>query len=88
MYLFFRYNKPRFANDIALIKLNATVKFNDFVKPIEYSEVPVPDEAKIELSKHLFYYLLFFKGLNMKATILKDPKAELNVFSMSFGFFF
>lgn len=47
---FLRYNKPRFANDIALIKVNESIEFNNYAQPIEYTNVAVPDESVVELT--------------------------------------
>lgn len=33
-----QYDKPEFANDIALIRVKGEIQFNDKVQPIKYSE--------------------------------------------------
>ncbi|GAB0100224.1 Chymotrypsin-2 [Sergentomyia squamirostris] len=45
-----RYNKPNFANDVALIKLNSSVTFSDRVKAIDYDYRAVPNGAVIRLT--------------------------------------
>lgn len=44
------YNRPQFANDIAVIKLQNTIQFNEKVKPIELMRDEVPDGAELELT--------------------------------------
>lgn len=33
-----QYNKPPFANDIGLVRINGKIEFNDKVQPIKYSK--------------------------------------------------
>jgi len=45
-----RYNSPRYANDIGLIKINGEIQFNELVQPIEYSDTVVTDNSVLELT--------------------------------------
>ncbi|GAB0093335.1 Chymotrypsin-2 [Sergentomyia squamirostris] len=45
-----RYNKPNFANDIALIKLEETIKFTDRIKAIDYEYRTIPEDAVLKLT--------------------------------------
>uniref|UniRef100_A0A182PCT2 Apyrase n=1 Tax=Anopheles epiroticus TaxID=199890 RepID=A0A182PCT2_9DIPT len=47
-YVHSRYNKPPFHNDIALVKLKVPLQYNDFVQPIEYSELQLPVNASVK----------------------------------------
>lgn len=49
-----RYNHPRFANDIGLIKIKGNISFNENVRAIKYSEKAVPENATLELSKRFY----------------------------------
>lgn len=44
------YNRPAFANDIALVKLRKDLEFNDRVAPISYSYDEVDDGEELELT--------------------------------------
>ena len=44
------YNRPNFANDIALIRVHGPIVFTDKVQPIEYSSEEVPDGAVLQLT--------------------------------------
>lgn len=41
-----KYNKPLAANDIALIKINGTIEFDEKTQPIKYSDKIVGREAR------------------------------------------
>lgn len=45
-----KYNQPQFANDIALIKLNGQIEFNERVKPIELGKDEVEDGVELKLT--------------------------------------
>lgn len=45
-----QYDNPRFANDIALIRINGTIKFSTLVQPIEYSPKEVQSNSTLQLS--------------------------------------
>ncbi|XP_035910216.1 chymotrypsin-1-like [Anopheles stephensi] len=45
-----RYNQPKFHNDIALVKLNATLEYGEFVQPIAYSERELPENATLRMT--------------------------------------
>ncbi|XP_053661834.1 chymotrypsin-1 [Anopheles marshallii] len=45
-----RYNFPRFANDVGLVRLEKPVKFSDVVKSVEYSEKAVPANVTVRLT--------------------------------------
>jgi len=45
-----KYNQPSFANDIAVIRVQGSITFNDKVQPIEYSSEEVPDGAVLQLT--------------------------------------
>lgn len=44
------YNRPRFANDVAVIKVKGTIEFNDRVQPIAPSPDPVNDGDELLLT--------------------------------------
>lgn len=44
------HNHPRFANDVAVIRVKGTIQFNDLVQPIEYSPDEVPNGADVQLT--------------------------------------
>lgn len=41
-----KYNQPLAANDIGLIKIDGTIKFDDKVQPIKYSNKIVSQKAR------------------------------------------
>lgn len=53
-----RYNNPSYANDIALIRINGTIKFTTLVQPIDYSPKEVQPNATLQLSKVMLCLLL------------------------------
>lgn len=59
-----RYDQPRFANDIGLIRINGTINFTTSVQPIEYSPKEVQQNSTLKLSKSsrpmLFMYFNCF----------------------------
>lgn len=44
------FNRPAFANDVAVIRVNGSIEFNDRVQPIEYSPDEVPNDADVQLT--------------------------------------
>lgn len=44
------YNRPRFANDVAVIRVKETIEFNDRVQPIEPSNVQINDGDEVLLT--------------------------------------
>lgn len=42
-----QYNKPPFANDIGLVRINGKIEFNDKVQPIKYSKKFVKGGTKL-----------------------------------------
>lgn len=44
-----KYDKPEFANDIALIRVDGEIKFNDKVQPIKYSNKFVEADADVDI---------------------------------------
>lgn len=44
------YNNPRFAYDIAVIKLQEKIEFNKKTQPIELGKEEVPDRAQVQLT--------------------------------------
>lgn len=45
-----KYNRPPFANDIALIRVQSTIQFNENVQPIELLREEVADGAELQLT--------------------------------------
>lgn len=45
-----KHNEPVNHNDIALVKVNGTIEFNDKVQPIELDPNRVPDNASLTLT--------------------------------------
>lgn len=45
------FNQPLFANDIALILIDGSIKFSDKVKAIDYDSDRVPENVILQLSK-------------------------------------
>lgn len=45
-----KHNKPRFAYDIGVARIEETIEFNDKVKPIELSSEEVPEDAEVTLT--------------------------------------
>lgn len=41
-----KYNQPLASNDIGLIKINGTIKFDEKIQPIKYSSEMVDGEAR------------------------------------------
>lgn len=69
------YNRPRFANDVAVIRIQGTIEFNDRVQPIEPSSEAVQDGEEVILTGwgrirvscrfywlHLSFYLFIFEA--------------------------
>lgn len=44
------YNKPQFANDIAVFRVKGSIVFNDKVQPIELLKEEAPDKAAVQLT--------------------------------------
>ncbi|XP_031627817.1 trypsin-3-like [Contarinia nasturtii] len=44
------YNKPKFANDIAIFRIKGSIEFNEKVQPIELREDEVPDNGQVTLT--------------------------------------
>lgn len=44
------YDIPKLANDIAVVKLQTNIKFNEKIQPIELGTEVVPDDALIQLT--------------------------------------
>lgn len=44
------YNKPLYANDIAVIKLQGKIEFSEKVQPIELGEEDVPAGSQVQLT--------------------------------------
>lgn len=44
------YNSPPFANDIAVIELKKSIKFDEKTSPIELNDEEVPDGAQVQLT--------------------------------------
>lgn len=45
-----QYNKPPFANDIAVLKVRGEIEFNEKVQPIKYSADDVPAGTDAQLT--------------------------------------
>uniref|UniRef100_A0A182KA34 Peptidase S1 domain-containing protein n=1 Tax=Anopheles christyi TaxID=43041 RepID=A0A182KA34_9DIPT len=45
-----RYNRPRFHNDIGLVRLENPVQFSEHVQSVEYSEKVVPANVTVRLT--------------------------------------
>lgn len=61
------HNKPNLANDIALIKINGTIKFNENVQPIELNPNEIDENETVVLSKfcmHLHINLILNKQMS------------------------
>lgn len=43
------YNNPEFAHDIAVIRLQTPIEFNEKVQPIHFSMIPVPANTDLEV---------------------------------------
>lgn len=43
------YDKPPFANDIALIRIKGEIQFNDKVQPIQYSDKFINDDTYLQI---------------------------------------
>lgn len=46
-----KFNRPPFANDIALIKIDGEIALNEKVQPIELATEDVPPNTPLKLSK-------------------------------------
>lgn len=44
------YNRPNFANDIAVLKVQGEIEFNDKVQPIDLLADEVPDGTELQLT--------------------------------------
>lgn len=49
-YVHCNYNYPELHNDIALIRLNDSIKWNDYTKPIALPDQPLPSGSKVLLT--------------------------------------
>lgn len=45
-----KHNQPIYANDIAVLRVEGSIEFNDKVKPIELSSEEVPDGSDLQLT--------------------------------------
>lgn len=64
-----QHNKPRFAYDVAVIRIQGSIELNDKVKIIEYSSEKVPDDAVAQLTgwgQLVIINLLYFLTFSMK----------------------
>lgn len=43
------YDKPEFANDIAVIRVKGEIKFNDKVQPIKYSDKFIKGDTYVDM---------------------------------------
>lgn len=43
------YDKPQFANDIALVRIKGEFKFNDKIQPIKYSNKFIEEDTYLEI---------------------------------------
>lgn len=43
------YDKPEFANDIAMIRVKGEIKFNDKVQPIKYSDKFIIGDTYVDM---------------------------------------
>lgn len=62
-----RYNKPYFANDIGLIKLNSSVQMSKLIQPIKFSPHEVLENSTLQLSKSAelhFNVFLFISSIS------------------------
>ncbi|CAD7081454.1 unnamed protein product [Hermetia illucens] len=50
IYVHEKYNKPAYHNDIALIRLNDSIRYNEFTQKISFSPNDSPDDAVITLT--------------------------------------
>lgn len=46
------HNQPRFSNDIAVVRVNSSIKFDNLVRPIELWPYEVQPNAKLQLSTY------------------------------------
>lgn len=45
-----KYNRPNFANDIALMRINGSITLNTKVQSIEFSSDEVPENSTLQLT--------------------------------------
>lgn len=60
-----RYDNPRFANDIGLIRINGTIKFSTSVQPIEYSPKEVQPNSTLQLSMVSWWTIAIILGMSI-----------------------